>query len=778
MFPNKNPAPAGAVSPPNRQMLRRCAVLAALFGILLFVLLLARLFQLQILEHERYERLAMEQQLRDAPTAAARGRICDTDGNPLAVSASVDNVYLSPAEIQAYGEDPALIAQGLAEILGLDERELLQKCTQTGSWYVTVARKLEREQADEIRAFKNEYGLRGVRLETDTRRYYPNSSLACHLIGFVGTDNYGLEGIEARYDSVLAGTAGRTRRMTNAFGTDLLFEQFESFEPGQDGCDVITTLDTTIQYYVEKHLRQAVADYDIQNGAGAIAMNVKTGAILAMASLDDYDLNRFLEVGAQAQARIDAAQSEEERQELLRSAQIRQWRNKALSDTYEPGSTFKIITLAMALEEGAVSESSSFFCPGSVSVKGRSSPIRCWKDGGHGSQNLTQAVQHSCNAAFVNIGLRVGAERFYDYCEAFGFLEKTGDADENLTAVTGIDLSGESGSIWWSENTFCSPRNLSQLAAASFGQTFTITPLQLITAVSACVNGGYLMQPYVVQRIVNPDGTTASERQPTLRRQVISEETSARVRTILEQVVGDAKEGTGRNAAVAGYRIGGKTGTSEKVSLEAQTGVKQYIVSFLGFAPADDPKIAVLVFLDTPSNASGVYVSGGQMAAPVVGNMMADILPYLGVEPVLSEEEAARIDVQTPLLTGLSLTEAAGRVRDAQLRYRSIGSGDTVTDQLPAAGQSIARGTEIILYLGAEPSQDTEILPDLTGMDYEQARDTLSYYGLYLRTASPVGAAGEQKVGGQSVAAGTALDHGSVITVTLIDSDETMLGIY
>ena len=725
MFPNKNPVPADAFSPPNRQMLRRCAVLMALFGVLLFALLMARLFQLQILEHERYERLAMEQQLRDAPTAARRGRICDAGGNPLAVSASVENVYLSPAEIQTYGEDPALIAQGLAEILGLDESELLQKCSQTGSWYVTVARKLEREQADEIRAFKNEYGLRGVRLETDTKRYYPNSSLACHLIGFVGTDNYGLEGIEARYDRVLAGTAGRTRRMTNAFGTDLLFEQFESFEPGQDGCDV-----------------------------------------------------SFLEVGAQAQARIDAAQSEEERQELLRTAQIRQWRNKALSDTYEPGSTFKIITLAMALEEGAVSESSSFFCPGSVSVKGRSSPIRCWKDGGHGSQDLTQAVQHSCNAAFVNIGLRIGAERFYDYCEAFGFLEKTGNPDDNLSAVTGIDLSGESGSIWWSENTFCSPRNLSQLAAASFGQTFTITPLQLITAVSACVNGGCLMQPYVVQRIVNPDGTTASERQPTMRRQVISEETSARVRRILEQVVGDPKEGTGRNAAVAGYRIGGKTGTSEKVSLEAQTGVKQYIVSFLGFAPADDPKIAVLVFLDTPSNASGVYVSGGQMAAPVVGNMLADILPYLGVEPVLSEDEAARADVQMPLLTGLSLTEAAGRVRDAQLRYRSIGSGDTVTDQLPAAGQSIARGTEIIVYLGAAPSQDTEILPDLTGMDYEQARDTLSYYGLYLRTASPVGAAGEQKVGGQSVTAGTALEHGSVITVTLIDSDETMLGIY
>ena len=286
------------------------------------------------------------------------------------------------------------------------------------------------------------------------------------------------------------------------------------------------------------------------------------------------------------------------------------------------------------------------------------------------------------------------------------------------------------------------------------------------------------MQPYVVRQILNPDGSVASERQPVVRRQVISEETSAQVRRILEQVVGDPKEGTGRNAAVAGYRIGGKTGTSEKVSLEARTGVKQYIVSFVGVAPADDPKIAVLVFLDTPTNASGVYVSGGQMAAPVVGNMMADILPYLGVEPVLSEDEAARMDVPMPVLKGLSLSDAAGRVKDADLRYRCIGSGETVTDQLPAAGQTIARGTEIILYLGADPSDDTEILPDLTGMDYEQARDTLSYYGLYLHTASPVGAAGEQRVGTQDVPPGTALDHGAVITVTLIDSDETMLGIY
>ena len=763
---------------PNRQMLRRTLALMALCGIAAFLALLIRLYKLQIIDHEYYEELAISQQLREAATSPARGTIFDTNMNPLAVSASVDNIYLSPAEIEMYGEDRELIARGLSEILGLDYDDILEKTGRTGSWYVTVERKVEAEQADEVRRFKTENGLKGVRLETDTKRYYPNSSLACHLIGFVGTDNTGLEGIEAKYDSALSGSAGRTLRATNAYGTELLFGSFEEYSPGEDGYDLVLTVDSTIQYYVEKHLKQAVEDYDIQNGAGAIAMDVNTGGILAMASIDGYDLNHFLSVSDEAQALIDQAATEEEAAELLSQAQARQWRNKALSDTYEPGSTFKIITLSMALEEGAVDLSDSFYCGGNVSVLGRTSPIRCWKDGGHGSQTLTQAVQHSCNVAFVNIGLRVGAETFYKYCEAFGFLNITGDPDENLTATTGIDLAGESGSIWWSQNTFCSEKNLSQLAAASFGQTFTITPLQLITAVSACVNGGKLMQPFVVRQMLNPDGTVAYEREPTLVRQVISEETSAKVRSILEQVVGDPNDGTGRNAAVAGYRIGGKTGTSEKVSLEAQTGEKEYIVSFIGFAPADDPQIALLVFLDTPSNKSGIYVSGGQMAAPVVGNMMADILPYLGVEPVLEAGEAGSMDVTVPDFTGLRREEAAAAVKEAGLDFRTIGEGSLVTGQLPAAGVSIAAGTQIILYFEAESSADRETVPELSGMSYAQARDTLSYYGIYIQTASPVTDAETQKVSSQSIKAGTVVGHGSIVEVTLVSGDDSMLGRY
>ena len=765
---------ASAEQGPNRQMLRRALLLMAVCGVAAFGLLLARLSKIQLIDHGFYEQRAIEQQLREAPTAPERGTIYDSRGRVLAVSASVDNVYLSPAEIQQYGEDRELIARELSRILDLDYEDVLDKTGQTGSWYVTVARKVERETADEVRAFKNQYGIRGVRLETDTKRYYPNASLACHLIGFVGVDNTGLEGIEARYDSALTGTAGRTVRATNAYGTELLFSGFEDYRPGENGCDVVTTLDAAVQYFIEKHLQQAVADYDIQNGAGAICMDVNTGAILAMVSLDGYDLNHFLDVSEEARAFIESAETEAEAQERLDAARARQWRNKALSDTYEPGSTFKIITLSMALEEGVVDLSSSFYCGGSVTVKGRTSPIRCWKSGGHGSQNLTQAVQHSCNAAFVNIGLRVGAKRFYDYCEAFGFLERKDDPDANLTALTGIDLAGESGSIWWSENVFCSERNQSQLAAASFGQTFTITPLQLITAVSACVNGGRLMQPYVVSKLVEPDGTVAYEHKPQVKRQVISPETSAKVRSILEQVVGDPKDGTGRNAAVAGYRIGGKTGTSEKVSLEAQTGTKEYIVSFIGFAPANDPRIALLVFLDTPSDKSGIYISGGQMAAPVVGNMLADILPYLDVEPETEENQSSVM----PGLEGLELTEAAARLNQAGLRMRTIGQGDTVTAQLPREGRRVAADSQVILYLDASPSEDSQPMPNLNGLGYAEARDLLSSRGLFLRTLSPVEEDTPQVIGCQSVPAGTLLRPGEVITVTLICTDDSILGRY
>ncbi len=768
-----NHSPREPVSKPNSQMLRRTLFLMAVCGIFAFVLLLARLYKIQIIDHEFYEQRAMSQQLRENKSSAARGSIYDRRMNPLALSAPVDNLYLSPAEIDSAGEDRELIAKGLSDILNLDYDEVYRKTSETGSYYVTVKRKLSREEADKVRKFKAENNLRGIRLEPDSKRYYPNSSLACHVLGFVGTDNQGLEGIEARYEKALGGTEGRTLRLTNAYGTDLLFKQFEEHCPGEEGLSLVLSIDSGIQYFVEKHLKQAVEDYDIINGAGAIAMDVNTGGILAMASIDGFDPNNFLAVGEKAQKRIDASPQP---QAELRTQQLKQWRNKALSDSYEPGSTFKIITLSMALEEGAADLNSTYYCGGNVSVRGRTSPIRCWKDGGHGSQTLTQAVQHSCNAAFVNIGLQIGAERFYDYLEAFGFLEKTGNKDDNLTAKSGIDLSGETGSIFWSENVFCSPKNLSQLAAASFGQTFTISPLQLITAVSACVNGGKLMQPYVVEKMLNEDGSVAFQRNPQQVRRVISEETSAKVRQILEAVVGDPKDGTGKNAAVRGYRIGGKTGTSEKVNLEATTGKKEYIVSFIGFAPADNPEIALLVFLDTPSDKSGVYVSGGQMAAPTVGKMFADILPYMGFVPHFEDDEISEAEV--PNLAGMSVSQGENALYGASLRYRVIGDGDSVTAQLPKAGSRIARDSEVIIYAGGTPSENEVTLPELKGMGYDEARDCLAQSGIFVRSLSPLSEGGTQKVVSQSLPAGTAVPKGSVIELMLRDSDRNQLGKY
>lgn len=761
---------------PNRMMLRRTLFLLSVCGAAAFVVLAARLYYLQIVRHDELEARAIAQQVRETTVSAPRGTIYDAKGEVLAMSAGVDTIYLSPAEIAQNNEDAGAIAAGLAEILGLDYDAVYAKTQNTRSWYEVVARKVEEDVATAVREFKEEGGYTGIKLEADTKRYYPNGSLAAHVIGFVGTDNTGLGGIEAKYDKVLSGTNGYVMRSTTAAGTDMLYTSWEDYFDAVPGSDMVLTIDAGIQYYVEKHLAQAVEDYDIQNGAAAICMEVDTGAILAMASLGNFDLNDYQTISGEAMAEIDAAASgDAERAELIAAAQQLQWRNKAISDTYEPGSTFKIITLAMALEEGVVDMNSSFYCGGSTSVLGRNTPVRCWKSGGHGSQTLTQAVQHSCNVAFVNIGQRIGEERFYDYAEAFGFFERTGDSSAQLTGTTGIDLGGESGSIWWSEDVFCNPENLSQLAAASFGQTFNITPLQLITAVSACVNGGYLMQPYLVQSTTSPDGAV-TEHDSTPVRQVISEETSAKVRRILEQVVGDSTEGTGRNAYVAGYRIGGKTGTSTKTTEEI-AGNKEYIVSFIGFAPADDPQIALLVLLDNPSSESGIYVSGGQMAAPVVGKMMADILPYLGLEPEYSDSELQTMDRAVPDVMGLSIAEAQSKLAESGLSCRVIGSGGAVTSQLPAANSVIASGSEVLLYADAAPTGGGSV-PNLNGMTYSQAREALAAMGLFIGSDSSVTDADNQLVSGQDIRAGASAKAGTVITVTLYENDEDMLGIY
>ncbi|MGI6029314.1 MAG: penicillin-binding transpeptidase domain-containing protein [Candidatus Heteroscillospira sp.] len=742
---------------PSRMMLRRTLFLLIVCGVAAFAAVGVRLFRLQVLDHELYESRAIEQQLRSTTITAHRGTIYDRSGHILAMSATADTIYISPVEIAVYGEDVELISSGLAEILGVSAESIAEKAGDRSSWYKTVAVKVDENTAARVRAFKNEHSLNGIKIETDTKRCYPGGTLASHVVGFVGIENSGLSGVEAYYDAGLTGTNGRVVRAKNSAGTDMLFTNFEEYRDARSGNDHVLTIDSGLQYYLEKHLKQASEDYDVRNGAGGIVMDVNTGEILAMASLGDFDLNNYQRVDEDLMEEILAEPDADKRGELLSAAQQKQWRNKALSDTYEPGSTFKIITLAMALDSGAVTKADSFYCGGSIAVQGRNTPAKCWKSGGHGSQSLIQSLQHSCNVAFVNIGLRVGAEKFYEYARNFGFFDKTG-----------LDLYGESGSIWWPEEVFFNKENLSQLAAASFGQTFNITPLQLITAVSACVNGGNLMKPYVLREVRDADGNTLSVTEPTKVRQVISAETSAIVREALEQVVGDKKEGTGKNAAVAGYRIGGKTGTSEKVAQNINADKKEYIVSFVGVAPMDDPRIAVLVLLDTPGD-SGVYVSGGQMAAPTVGKFFADALPYMGIEPNYSPEELEELSRTVPALSGMSVEKAESSLRAAGLSARVLGSGDTVISQLPEPGMSIAPGSSVILCTDGAEAMQTGRVPDMNGMTVQEAEEALAEQGLFLRSGAY--GAGES-VTGQSIPAGAEVSAGTIIEVSLLDASE------
>lgn len=761
MASNGNEKPRGSASP-NKMMLSRTLTLLIVCGIAAFIVLVGRLFQIQIQDHERYESAAIGQQVRATALSSDRGTIYDRTGKILAMSATVDTIYISPAEIVMYDEDPVFIAQNLSRILEVDYAKILDMTQDTKSWYKTVARKVDDEKSEQVREFKNENDLKGVKIETDSKRYYPYSSLASHVVGFVGYDNNGLLGIELSLDQLLTGSSGRIVRAKNAYGTDMLYTKYEDYYDAEDGYDVVLTIDTTVQYYMEKHLQQAMDDYGVRKAA-AIAMDPDTGEVLGMVSLENFDLNNYQAVSEKTLKAMEETTDEVVRQSIHDQAQQSQWHNNAVEDMYEPGSTFKPFTVAMALEEGVVNKDSTIYCggfyqvPGDLPDEGR----HCWNRYGHGIQTLQQTLQHSCNVAMMQIAQMVGAEKYYEYVDAFGFNSKTG-----------IELAGEAGSLWWDDELFCNPYNQTQLAAASFGQTFNITRLQLVRGMCAVINGGKLMQPYLVKEIRDSEGNTVSKAEPTVIRQVISEETSATMREMLESVVGDMSEGTGKSAYVAGYRIGGKTGTSTDTVLEAQTEQKQYIVSFIGFAPADDPKVCILVTLENPDANCGVAVSGGAMGAPTVGNMMKDILPYLGVEANYSEQERANIDRSVPVVTNMPLDEAMRTLTDQGLGYRTYGVGATVTQQLPLPGTVVAANSQVVLYCGSEPSGELEEVPDLTGLTYDIARQRLGFYALYICTDyNNVSDSKYVTVAKQNIEPGTMVEHGTVIKVKLVSNE-------
>ena len=525
----------------------RTLLLAAVLGIAAFAALFCRLYYLQIIRHEELQEKAVAQQTRSSTITASRGTIYDASGEILAISASAETIFISPHEIAEYECDKDLIADTLAEILGVDRDSVRKKEEKEESYYQVIKLRAEQEEADRVREFINEEEIRGIYLVPDSKRYYPFGSLASQIIGFVNADNEGAYGLEALYEDELQGTAGLVVTEKNARGEDVLYK-YEQYYDAQDGDSLVLTIDATVQHYLEQGLADAVEKFDVKNGATGIVMNVKTGAVLAMASLPNYDLNdpRVIH-DTRLAAQLEGLEGDAYK-EKLGELQLKQWRSKAINDTYEPGSTFKIITLAMALEEGVINENTSFNCVGHINVPGWPRPIYCSKKAGHGQQTLAKAVANSCNPAFINIGLKVGTEKFYQYIKDFGFLE-----------TTGIDLQGEGKGLFFEEKQFNS--QVVSLASAAFGQTFTVTPIALVTAEAAAVNGGYLRQPYLVQEVLDSEGNVVYEHDSTPVRQVISEETSKRVCALLEGVVDG---GTGKNAYVAGYRIGGKTGTTNE----------------------------------------------------------------------------------------------------------------------------------------------------------------------------------------------------------------------
>lgn len=755
---------------PNSMMRFRLLIIGGLLGIAAFMVVVVKLFSLQVMSYQIYEEKAVEQQTRDKTIAATRGTIYDCNMKPLAISATVEMVTLEARKINS-DEEAELIAQKLSELLGMDYQTVLAKTAKRDSAYEVVKRGVEKEVADQIRAFISDYNkqvaeynktvgkektkekMNCIYLVPDTKRYYPFGNFAAHVLGFVGSDNQGLDGVEAVYDDYLTGTPGRIITATDAAGEEMPYS-YEMYYEAEDGCSVVLTVDEVIQHYLEKNLEIASFDNKVANGVTGIIMDVNTGGILAMATKNDYNPNEPFKLSESEQARI-AALPQDQQAEATKAARQKQWRNKAISDTYYPGSTFKILTASMALEEKTVSVNSTFYCNGSRKVEGWPSPIKCWKyPNAHGTQTLYQAIQNSCNPAFIDIGLSVGAANFLKYVRAFGLTEKTG-----------VDLPGEASGIFHSEKKFLS-QNV-DLATASFGQNFSVTPLQLVTAVSAVANGGNLMKPFVVKEILDAKGNIVKSTEPTVVRQVISKDTSVLMRDILESVV---TVGTGKNAYVAGYRIAGKTGTTEKIADQIQQNRNDLrVASFMAFAPADDPQIALLVLLDEPTVA---VKTGGITVGPVIRRIMEDVLPYIGVEPTYNAGELTEKDVTMPAIVGKSKVEAESALAKVGLASRTVGTGATVTDQIPEAGASIPSSAQAVIYYGGHKSADLVTVPDVTGLSVSAAQAKMEKAGLYMRKSGAPGNSGNIVANKQSAAAETQVKLGSVVTVEFTDLDQ------
>ena len=780
--PRRPKLPADSAKKAKQIIQRRTIYLLLLFGVVTFLAVFAKAYDLTMNQGDELKARASQQQTRSTTITTSRGTIYDRNGTILAISAMADTVFLDPKVIQEYAaeldvkraealakgvksgetlpmtgqEYKDLIASKLAQLLGLQERDVYEKMERTQSRYEVLATKADKDTVgDKVRQFISKDGveagnttgkaIQGVHLQSDAKRYYPYGSLAAHVIGFLGPEDHGAYGLEAIYEKDLSGKTGLAVTAKDATGSELMFQYGQVYD-AEDGKNLQLTIDTNIQSYLEQGLADMIEQFHAANGAQGIVMDPRNGAILAIASNPTYDVNHPREIYDSALQQLVGTPKEggaEGETVTLEEMQLKQWRSKAVNDTYEPGSTYKVLTLAMGLEEGKVNLNSTFYCSGGLDVDDWY--IKCNNIYGHKNQSLKEAVGHSCNPAFMNIAFSVGARRYYDYLDAFGLFD-----------ATGVDLQGEGTSIFAPYKTFSQTRT--DLASYSFGQKFNITPIQLITAQAACINGGYLYQPHVVEKKLDSDGNVVEQFDATPIRQVISEETSVTVREILEYVV---EKGGGKNGQVAGYRVGGKTGTADK----GNTG--DVIVSFLSFAPADDPQVIMLLTLDTPSRSTGTYVSGGNMVGPTASAIMSDILPYLGISPQYSDDTKAAADLTVPYVVGETKDGAAAKLNEYGFTsYRTVGGGDTVTDQTPVGGAIIPAGAEIILYMGEEKPSGLCTVPNVVGMSAADANSAMSNAGLIMKSTGATGTKGIKAIS-QSTPEGTQVPAGTVVTVQM-----------
>jgi len=749
---SKNKSKKRAEKGPSQRLRQRTAILILLILVLGFGAAVLRLTYLTTVQSSELQESAVDLQLADTTVSAKRGTIYDANGNVLAESASVWQVVMSPVNFKNDKQRQAA-AKGLSEIFDLEYNDVLDD-TKQQSHYVVVKRRIESDEREKvlelIDTLKKDYSCSGViQLLDDYKRYYPKNSLASSVIGFTGSDDQGLEGIEYEYDSYLSGTPGRIITAQNARGTDMPFRYEQNVE-SEDGNNVYLTIDETIQSICEKYMQKGVEDNNVLNKGVCIAMDVNTGAILAMVTTDGYDLNNPYELSAKDKKKIKSTPKKKQA-EAESAALSNMWRNKAVADTYMPGSVFKMCVASAALEENLVNEKTSFTCTGSISVEGET--IHCSNISGHGTQNFVEAISNSCNPAFIQIGQMLGAGKFRQYYQGFGFSDKTG-----------IDLPGEAEDSFWKEGKMGGV----DLAVASFGQNFTITPIQMITACAAVSNGGYVVQPHVVSKITDSKGNVIKTVDKKIKRQVISDDTSKKMNEYLEY-------NTERQGAAAGYisgyKVAGKTGTTEKrgVTKVESSFSEDYISSFCGYAPADDPQIAMLVFFDTPD---GDAYYGSQVSSPVFINIMSEVLPYLDVKTSYTDEELGYVDASAGDYTGVSVDEAKTAVEADGFTATVKGNGSTVISQIPTVSSGLQKGGSIVLYTDSNSQSETVSVPSLIGLSPDEVNDVASAYGLNVSFSGATTSSGTSS--SQNVEAGTSVSPGTVITVSFADSSSTL----